>query len=1357
MPSEPFGDCELSGSDELNWTDPAIVYQIEGHVTVPSGSTLTIQPGTEIQLSNQSTLIVNGELYAVGAQNDPISFNWDKTTAGLVDGHWPGIEFNGESGSELRFSRIEGADRCVVVKKESPVIASNVITSCTTFGVHVSGGTRPRIEHNLIAENAGVGIAVDAGVRVDITDNTVDLNAQGGLLFVGENVTTTIVDRNLITRNGGVGWIGGRSEILGSGGDVNNVWGNQRDFAEPPPFDINDVSSIDPEYQDLMFGDRINMAQTGLGAYNNDNDPPRLEIAIYDEATTSGALARSQRWSGTITLTGTVTVDWPWRLEIAPGTVVRMQPGAMLQVNSLADISGSERRPVVFEGASTGVWGGIRFNGSSRLAHVRVSGADKCVEIRGGVPSLTNNLITGCTQAGVSIYNGNPTVTNNLIIENAGVGILVESAGGLNENSASARATIEYNTIDLNGGGGLEIVALDASLVKINYNHITRNRGFGRFGGGEISGANCRGNNVWGNQRDYGSVSSCVGPPADTSDDPNFDDPFFGSRIPNPNTVGAYANEGTPLSYEITMSDSVTTEGVLPRNERWSGVVTLEDNVTVNWPWRLEIAPGTRVRVPEDVGITINSLAEIAGNKDNPVVFETLGDGDERILWAGLTLNGNALVRHTWISGANRCIRTRGGVSIIADSVITACSDAGIYIFDGTPVIQNNLIVENAGDGIEVFGATASPRIEYNTIDFNAGTGVKFVIVDDDKTALKRNIISRNSDAGCSGGSGVGADTNNVWGNRRDYQGTSPGNSDTQIDPLFIDPYLQNANPLKNDRELKGGAGDTNPMYDSHAGDIGAFGNEGSPPRYSPPMAAAATTRGALERNERWSGSVSLTGSVSVDWPWRLEVAPGTEVFVPVGAAITINSQAKLSGTTENPIRFTKSDNSGTGFWAGLRFGASSAGSVLHNVEIKGADVGVSIEGGMQLVVKTHIEGSRTDGVRVRRGAPHIQNNLLVKNAGAGLGVLSDLGAANPRIRYNTFYNNSLGGLSFAGGSNSSDTVVQFNIITDNGGAGWFGGSNVSTATNNVWENARNYQSSGMITTGRSLHFSSDPDYIDETRDNWRLEGGSPSKIAGPLDPAAADCYRSASAITSSCVKGGEIGRYGGLLYDPDSDDADGDGILDGADNCPFLFNSNQSDQDGDGLGDVCDNCPTVSNADQADTDGDGIGDVCDNCPNTANSDQTDTDGDGRGDACEDDEDVGFHVEPTTGLETTEAGGTATFTVVLLSEPLGDVSIAVASSDPTEGVAAPANLIFAITNWDEPQTVTVTGQDDNNDDGDQSYTVLLAAAVSIDDANYDGLDPPDVLVVNRDDEVCQWSMWPGGWTVVRAGAKFRAM
>ena len=85
-----------------------------------------------------------------------------------------------------------------------------------------------------------------------------------------------------------------------------------------------------------------------------------------------------------------------------------------------------------------------------------------------------------------------------------------------------------------------------------------------------------------------------------------------------------------------------------------------------------------------------------------------------------------------------------------------------------------------------------------------------------------------------------------------------------------------------------------------------------------------------------------------------------------------------------------------------------------------------------------------------------------------------------------------------------------------------------------------------------------------------------------------------------------------------------------------------------------------------------------------------------------------------SGLTTTEAGGTATFTIVLASQPTADVTIALSSSDPTEGTVSPASVgftgvvKFTGANWNTPLTITVTGVDDVVDDGDVAYTIVTA-------------------------------------------------
>jgi len=113
--------------------------------------------------------------------------------------------------------------------------------------------------------------------------------------------------------------------------------------------------------------------------------------------------------------------------------------------------------------------------------------------------------------------------------------------------------------------------------------------------------------------------------------------------------------------------------------------------------------------------------------------------------------------------------------------------------------------------------------------------------------------------------------------------------------------------------------------------------------------------------------------------------------------------------------------------------------------------------------------------------------------------------------------------------------------------------------------------------------------------------------------------------------------------------------------------------------------------------------------------------------------------------EADQASTTArTFTVRLNSRPSGNVVLNFASSNTAEGQVdtntAVGNqgataLTFNASDWNTPKTVQVFGQNDDFDDGDIGYVIVITVEqASTADGRYDLLDPPDVGITNIDND-----------------------
>jgi large repetitive protein len=121
---------------------------------------------------------------------------------------------------------------------------------------------------------------------------------------------------------------------------------------------------------------------------------------------------------------------------------------------------------------------------------------------------------------------------------------------------------------------------------------------------------------------------------------------------------------------------------------------------------------------------------------------------------------------------------------------------------------------------------------------------------------------------------------------------------------------------------------------------------------------------------------------------------------------------------------------------------------------------------------------------------------------------------------------------------------------------------------------------------------------------------------------------------------------------------------------------------------------------------------------------------------------IGFIADKLSG-NTTESGGTATFTLKLSMKPTADVTVCLVTTDPKEGVVKPVGdvkvpgngctdpfVTFTDTDWDKEKIITIEGLPDNVADGHVPYSIRGEAKST--DANFNGLTATLASLYNLD-------------------------
>ena len=396
------------------------MYLISGVVTVNSGVTLTIQPGTIIKFQNNGTvkgkLTLNGVILAQGNSTNKIvftsihddSYGGDSNNNGNATrpsaGDWDNVSIASTgSGSAFGYTLLQyggSATAVLSISGASVNLSDSTVRWSLVDGVNWLSGASGTIARNLINNNVRYGISLVSASMPTITDNTIFHNRSYAVYMEGSS---------------------------------------------PANFEGN-----------IVFGNTYN----GIGVYST---------------------LASGTWHENLPyiVTTNLTLESSNTLTLEPGTVVKFLANTNLIIRGTLVADGTQDDRIIFtsikddffggdtqqDGAATkplpGNWGTIYFgdtsnDSGSRINHVLIQYA-----------GTSYNYGTGTVTAGLSFDSASTSIQNTIISKSSGYGLqLINASSPLVANSTFVD--------NLNHGAWLSA----ASSPTFNDNIFARNAGY---------------------------------------------------------------------------------------------------------------------------------------------------------------------------------------------------------------------------------------------------------------------------------------------------------------------------------------------------------------------------------------------------------------------------------------------------------------------------------------------------------------------------------------------------------------------------------------------------------------------------------------------------------------------------------------------------------------------------------------------------------------------------------------------------------------------------------------------------------------------------------------------------------------